>query len=191
MEKVLNVKIKGVCPLILHNGQMADPLNRFAKASKAISKKKTKTDEDYEALSKNEFLSSFYMDGERLVVPGINIESLLVAGAKKQRAGGDAKSGIRVEQDPAIEYLGPKTPEALFADDNFRLTVGVRIKQARVMRCRPIFKNWSLTFGIIFEDEILNPEEVALYLTEAGSKVGLGDWRPRYGRFEVISQSVA
>jgi hypothetical protein len=39
-------------PLLLHNGQTADPSNRFSKEMKKISGKRGKTDADFEQLSK-------------------------------------------------------------------------------------------------------------------------------------------
>ena len=53
----LQLTIKGVSPLLLHNGQTANPLNKYARQLKAVSGKRNKTDEDFEAMAKIEFLA--------------------------------------------------------------------------------------------------------------------------------------
>ena len=57
---------------------------------------------------------------------------------------------------------------------------------ARIMRTRPIFNDWSAVIHLDFEDSILNESDVVDFATKAGAVVGVGDWRPRYGRFEVV-----
>ena len=54
------------------------------------------------------------------------------------------------------------------------------------MRTRPIFNDWSAVIHLDFEDSILNESDVVDFATKAGAVVGVGDWRPRYGRFEVV-----
>lgn len=61
-----------------------------------------------------------------------------------------------------------------------------RIQRARIMRRRPLLKKWALNFGIQVIDEDLLPKEVlSAVLTKAGVSVGIGDYRPRFGRFIV------
>jgi hypothetical protein len=44
---------------------------------------------------------------------------------------------------------------------------------------------WSLSFDIEFDDSIVNPKNLLKAMSDAGSLVGLGDWRPKFGRFLV------
>jgi len=46
MYKKLKFHIKGVSPLIMHNGELVDPENKWAKLIKEITPKKKKTEED-------------------------------------------------------------------------------------------------------------------------------------------------
>ena len=55
------------------------------------------------------------------------------------------------------------------------------------MRCRPLFSDWELKFELDFDDETVNRDDVIQWLHVAGKKVGLSDWRPKFGRFEVVS----
>jgi len=61
-----------------------------------------------------------------------------------------------------------------------------RIQRARIMRRRPLLRDWSLEFDIQVLDEELLPKEVlSAVLVKAGESVGIGDYRPRFGRFIV------
>lgn len=55
MLEELKIKIVGISPLLMHNGQTSDPLNRFSKQLKAVSSKRKKSDEDYEEMARIEW----------------------------------------------------------------------------------------------------------------------------------------
>ncbi|HXJ49152.1 MAG TPA: hypothetical protein VNF91_08290, partial [Candidatus Acidoferrum sp.] len=57
----------------------------------------------------------------------------------------------------------------------------------RVMRTRPRFPSgWRCAFEItLMPSAGVNVEDVRQALTVAGALSGLGDFRPRYGRFKV------
>ena len=91
--KTIDFHIRGVAPLLMHNGQLANPMNKFAKAMKAVTSKRKKTDEDHIELARLEFLGGLYADDQgRAVLPGEVIEGTIVAGAKKTKKGKDAKT---------------------------------------------------------------------------------------------------
>lgn len=57
--------------------------------------------------------------------------------------------------------------------------------RSRIMRLRPVFYNWELDFKL----EVINPDldykvlnEIMIY---AGKYIGIGDYRPKFGRFVV------
>ncbi len=66
----------------------------------------------------------------------------------------------------------------------------VRIGPAKVMRCRPRFDDWELEFQIRCTDDRIEPLTIRQILENAGSYVGIGDYRPRYGLFEVVKFGV-
>jgi len=64
----------------------------------------------------------------------------------------------------------------------------VRIKGARIMRHRPWLPEWKLEFTILVLEVKLIPGEVLnAVLVSAGQTIGIGDYRPRFGRFIVES----
>lgn len=58
--------------------------------------------------------------------------------------------------------------------------------RAGVIRWRPRFNKWKLQFTIdILDDTNISVEVVKDILDRAGSTKGIGDYRPRFGRFMV------
>lgn len=190
--KTIDFHIRGVAPLLMHNGQLANPMNKFARAIKELTGKRKKTDEDYIELAHREFLGGLYVDDRgRPVLPGEILEATITGGAKKTKKGKDAKSAIIVDGNFQVIYEGPKTPEALWEDDRFRHTTGAVVKASRVMRTRPIFKNWECKFTVHYLDDVFDAREVIDFVDTAGRMVGLLDGRPRFGRFEIVSHTAA
>lgn len=187
--KSLSFKITGVAPLILHNGQTADPLNSFSKSIAEITSKRKKTDADHKEVARREWHAGLYTSGGRVCLPLQMTEAVLINGAKKEKRGPDAKSGIVVENHATLEYDGPTDIDELWKDERFQLRVAVKVGTSKVMRTRPYFEKWSAVLVIQYLDEILNPQHVRSFLNSAGRVVGFGDWRPRYGRFSVAEQS--
>lgn len=174
-----------------HNGQAVDPLNKYAKAMKEITKDKTRknTEEGIVALGNVEYEASLYVDSKGKVVwPSRVLEAAIAAGAKKTKEGKTALASSFVDTDGVLEYEGgPLTVKQLIESEDHRLTVGVRIQQSRLMRVRPFFKNWKATFDVSVLEEQVNASTLKTWIENAGSFCGLGDWRPRYGRFELLS----
>lgn len=184
----LGVRIHGLTPTLMHNGQLADPLNKWSKEIKKISAKKSKmTDDDRAAMQKYEWMGGLYVDDQnRPCWPGENIEAMIRTGAKATRAGKDVQRGVIVEGMFPVEYDGPRDLDALFEDDRFRLTVRAKIKQSSVMRTRPIFPQWDLSFEVRFSPEHVNLRDLKDWIEYAITNEGLSDWRPKYGRGEVV-----
>lgn len=181
----LRFRIIGASPLVMHNGQLASPLNPIAREMKRVSGKRAKTDSDYEQLAKLEFLGSLYLSAGEPCIPGEVFESCLTQAAKKARRGAQAKAGIICDENFRLEYEGPRSAEGLWTDEAFRFVVGVRVGQARVMRCRPVFRKWSATVVVDFLPDQLNGRDIIELAQVAGRIVGLCDWRPKFGRFSV------
>lgn len=186
--QTINFKIVGIAPMLQHNGQLADPQNPHAQALAAISGKRKKTDEGRARIADIEWLGSIYANADgRVIVPGEVVEAALVEAAKTQRLGKIAKAGMFVEDDSPLNYTGPKDISKLQADARFRLTKCVRVQQSRVPRTRPMFRDWSAEIKVSYNPELIDRAQVAELMAIAGERIGIGDWRPRYGRFLVES----
>ena len=188
MYSELNCTITGVSPLILHNGMLANPMSEIVQQIKTISSKRKKTLDDHRELARLEWHGSFYVnDDGHPVIPGENIEAMLIAAAKKNRRGTDFKSAMICDGNWKIDYKGPKSLDALWKDENFRHQTMMTVQRARILRTRPMFRQWSLTFNVHYLPDIIDEADLRQAMDIAGSIIGLGDSRPRFGRFNVSS----
>lgn len=181
--QTLRYQLNSSAPLLMHNGQMANPLNKFAKLMKQTSSKRAKTDADYEEMAHIEFIASLYMAPDGPIIPSFVMDSMLVNGAKKSKEGMSAKSGAFCLEHARLDYDGPRLAEELWAIEDFRHVALVRVGTARVARTRPVFNTWSSIVSVNIETSIVNPARVDDWMTIAGTQVGIGDWRPQHGRF--------
>jgi len=188
MFKTLKVDINGLAPCIMHNGQTANPLCEYTKRMKELTGKHKKTDSDIEALSRIEWEAGLYLDDElRPAWPGENVEAMLFAASKNDRAGKKCRAGLFSNGVWRLKYDGPSDLDALYADKRFVDARAVVIQRQRIIRTRPIFRKWSLAFEIEYNAEVLNASEVERFVVTAGSLIGLSDFRPKFGRFEVVN----
>jgi len=184
--QALTYQIRGLCPILLHNGQTADPLNHYAKEIKKIASKRNKTDADIEQMMMLEWQAGLYIENKAVVIPDTVLLGMITAAAKKIKKGPQAKSGIFIQGNFPLQYEGPKNLEKLWQDEKFRLTVKVTVNRSSIMRTRPKFDKWSLGFPVEIDTTLINESDLTDILKIGGKQIGLGDWRPRYGRFEVV-----
>lgn len=187
--------ITGTSPLIMHNGRMANPLDKHAIRLREFTSIRKKTDQDYMNLLEVEFMGSLYYDKSvGVYIPGDNIEAMVRDGAKLKKRGASVQRGVScVEDRIAFTYSGPRDPQTLWDTEDFRDIRNVKNGSTggKTLRCRPIFREWSLTFTLAYESEQINERDLLQCLADAGQYIGLGDYRPgspkggRYGRFEV------
>lgn len=189
MIEKLSFKIRGVAPLVQHNGQLADPGNRWARAIKEISSKRKKVEADYEEMARLEWMGGLYLHKGEPCIPGYVLEGALIgrgSAARKQRMGKEAAAGLYVVQNFPLEYDGPRDPTELWETEGFQLRSLVRVGQARIMRTRPVFEEWAATVVVEIDPELVNPKDAKHWMEIAGAQVGLMDWRPKCGRFEIV-----
>lgn len=185
MLSVLKVRLTGTRPILMHSDKFADPLNPLTKAHKALTSKRKKTDEDHLDIAKSEWLGGLYIDDKGPYIPGINVESSLVAGAKLSKLGTQIKRSVEIMDEKCyLSYDGPKDPEGLW-NAGFYDCRSVKVQSARLMRYRPMFRAWSITCEVAYDAQSINKDQIVKCLEDAGSFCGIGDFRPKFGRFSV------
>ena len=187
----VEVTFIGTRPLLMNNGRMAlGAFDEHARAVKEITDKRKKTEADLMEKARREWRGSMYYDDDLgPYVPSENIEKCMVMGARKHKLGTYLEQGFQVEQElVALEYDGPRTVDELeAAGDRYQFNTGVKMGRTggRVLKRRPIFRDWSLRFTAIYDPLVCDLDYIERAAKTAGAQVGLGDWRPRYGRFEA------
>lgn len=185
--KYLRFQIVGLQPMLLHNGQLANPLNPFSKAIKAVTSKRKKSDEDFEEVSRLEFLGGLYYDDEiGVFIPAVNIDASIRDGAKILKRGKDIQRGSQVIGDKwKLGYEGPKKAEDLQRDQRFVDIRGVGVNTSRVQRTRPIFNSWHLSFVVSYDEGVFNADDYKSCVEVTGRLTGMCDGRPRWGKFQI------
>lgn len=186
--KTLKLKLTGIRPLLMHNGRLADPTDPHTKALKDQTKIKTKTDEVFETIAKLEWEGGLYWSEESgPFIPGDNIERCIQLGAQKNKDGKKVQAAVFcAEQEIPIQYDGPREVKKMWEDTRFRLTKGVGVNGNRVMRTRPMIPTgWAATVQLEYDETVIEERSLVSAAVQAGALVGIGDWRPKFGRFTV------
>ena len=190
------VKIKGIRPIIQNNGAAGldtrSPAN-IEKAEIARKRGSNRTVTDDERLRELECQISLYLDERGApTIPEAAIRSCIETAARKLKQGPQVREGLMVSEVVSFDYDRERygaTVDELGKTAQF--TVPVKEGQARIERTRAKFDEWSLTFRLDTDEELVDQTQLVSWLDIAGRRIGLGDWRPEksgtYGRFETVT----
>jgi hypothetical protein len=178
-----SVTIEGVVPILFHRWSV-EAVEAKAKASKGSAAKKTDNIESY--VWRN-------TDGE-LAIPGEYLRGSICSpqGAAKFRQDprSPRKSALDLYRaavivETELASLGAKDWDFL---DQRRVTV----QRSGITRVRPaMLAGWRASFDLLVVlPEYVPPSDLLAVITDAGRLVGLADFRPTYGRFQVIKFEV-
>lgn len=195
--KELIMELVGTVPIILHNNQTVNPLNRYCQALKPLTGKRKKTDEDVIEIARIEWEAGLYVYNGMIVIPGKCIDASFKNGAKRTKEGRKWVQGAMIMEDYApLKYKGMKNGkfdingdipspslDELFKTNSVMDMVKVGI--STVLRTRPIFYDWSIECTVAFDEKIFDQRSIENIVRETGKYVGLCERRPRYGKFDV------
>ena len=171
MGKIIDVSVEGVCPLLQHRYE-DEPKNP---PPSRVSGKRDFSSESEIALYRSP-------DGV-IYQPASHFERSMMKSAAKFQIGGRGKKTYKDLFQSAILVLPDAIPHKIQTYVVDRRPV--IIQRARVMRERPRFDKWKLDFQIEILDDQLKPDVVNEVLIDCGCYVGIGDYRPKFGRFMV------
>lgn len=176
--------------MVMHNPRLSDPLDKWARLVAEISSKRKKTDDDHQELSRREWFGGLYLNGEdKIIMPSQNLERMIRDAATASRMGKAVQSGCIVPsfEGSLINFPGcRKSIEDLWEGGEHQLRASVSVNRRRVMRTRPMISDWSLEFTVNYDPDIIkSAKDLDGFVELAGRTVGLCDWRPKYGRFEM------
>lgn len=137
--------------------------------------------------------AAIYRDSSGVIaLPSLNLKASIRDGAKQFRVPGRGKtsykdlikSGIEIEPSMIpLKVPGGKNPENSWKID----TRPVVVQRARIMRSRPRFDEWELEFTANIVDPLITAQQLREIIESAGRYVGLGDFRPEFGLFDLVS----
>lgn len=170
------VTIHGTAPFLFHRWNV-EAVAEKAKAAKGSKSKKTDNVESY----------VWRMESRHLAIPGEYFRQSIIHAAKymqdprspRKSAMDLFKAGLIMQTE--LADLGKSTWDYL---DQRRVTV----QRSGVTRVRPaMLAGWRVTFDLdVILPEYISRERFHDAIQNAGRLVGLGDFRPTYGRFQII-----
>ena len=184
------IVITGISPLLQNNPQTVDPFNRFAKAKKSITNKRTaKTDDDLLELGNLETESKLYFDDEiGVYIPATWItEAIICTGFSVAKIGRAKMRGGLFAAEPKIKlkYRGMnkvKTITDVVMNPEFRHRMLLKQGQVRVPKDAPIFHDWSFETAVEFDDTVVDMGSLRRIVERSAKYGGFGDFRPTFGR---------
>lgn len=184
----VSVTIQGITPLLM---------NRFTEASEvSVSGGTSPVLRGDKGTPREQAERKRYADEQgNLFIPGANIFACIIAAGTFHKAG---KSKITTQKTSLIpagiiisEIVCPINGNAWEVDSR---SVVIPSTGGRIMCHRPRVDNWSTTFTLEIDERVFPPNLVRAIVDDAGSKIGLGDYRPArkgpFGRFVVNAWDV-
>ena len=169
---IVACEIKGTSALLMHAYPMVEPPRGWEKSSPA------------EQAAVAEYRDP---DTQELYVPGIAIQRCLVAAATYSK--GKGRASLQKQVAACVLVIPERISLGIKEYVVDSRPVVIPATKGRIVRHRPRFDNWRLTFSIEYDTELLSETDLRHVVDDAGSRVGLLDFRPEkkgpFGRFIV------
>lgn len=179
---IVHVTIEGSADLLLH------AWNCEAVQEKADSKKGS-------AAKKSDNLESYVRRDEHGIIclPSEYLRMAIVGAAKfRQDPRSPRKSAMDLYK-AALVSLKPLAPITTVVGElpkvwDYEHRCRVQIQRNGITRCRPAFKEgWRAEVPLLVNlPEYVGPKDLNDVIAAAGRLIGVGDFRPSYGRFQII-----
>jgi hypothetical protein len=177
---VVNVTIEGVADLLFHRWN-CEAVAAKASAKKGSTAKKTDNIETY----------VYRNDDGQVCLPGEYLRQAVIHAAKFRQ---DPRSPRKSAMDLFKAAIVATTVLAPLGKDtwDYEHACRVTIQRNGITRIRPAMKaGWTATVDFLVNvPEYIRPNDLHDVLSAAGRLVGVGDFRPTYGRFIVRSFDV-
>lgn len=175
------VRLRGTADLLFHrwSNEEVDSKSKAAKGSKA---KKTDNVESY----------IYRCDNGNIGIPGEYVRMAIINAAKfRQDPRSPRKSAMDLFKAGVVSLteLSDLGKAEWDYEDRRRVTV----QRAGITRCRPAFKaGWEADFELaVLLPEYIDRTALSDTIGQAGRLIGIGDFRPTYGRFEVVEFKIS
>lgn len=188
----VSCKVRGVSPLLQNRFPMPDYEDMGIGGHKQTGKI------DYS----QQWRESLYVTRNKEVYqPAVHFERSMVKSAVNFKIQGKrgktykdlVSASVFISPEEILHGIGE--PDELDTDGDKALYLDLRpvvIQRARVPKVRPAFKpGWELEFVIDVIDDQMPQEMLKDILDYAGRAIGIGDYRPRFGRFQVVQFEVS
>jgi len=178
---VATIKIQGVADYLYHRWNV-EAVQAKADAAKGSKAKKTDNIESY----------VYRLDSGALAIPGEQLRMAIINAAKfRQDPRSPRKSAMDLYK-AGVVVLTALAPVGKATWD-YEHKCRVVVQRNGITRTRPALKaGWTVEFDVqINLPEYISPADLNEVAANAGRLLGLGDFRPTYGRFQVVHFQVS
>lgn len=188
----LKIRCTQTAPLLMHNATaLANPHSVEARAVKELAGLRRRSEEQDRQLLVLEAWAGTYRDGrDVIVVPTANLLAALRRSATLERLGEAVRRGLTPQTISAPVLLDGAELKArdwvADLDPDRVLVTTVVVQRQRVVRARAMLPIGAQhEHRVLLDEEVLNVETLERIAERAGRLIGLGDWRPLYGRADI------
>ena len=151
---------------------------------------KNRTAETRKRMSLIESELGLWLDeNNRVTIPPQALRACIETAARRLRQGTAVREGLTIDYGVKFLYDGELGEEPEEVAENAAYKTDVVVQRSRVLRTRPRFNEWACVFVVDVDDELVDQSKLENWLSIAGRRIGLGDWRPEksgvFGKFEV------
>lgn len=171
------VKIRGISPLLMH---------RFSPDMLTTVKQRSGDKKMSEAQMREAAEVFAYKQDGVLVQPSIHIEGAMVKAATEIKLAGSGKKTYKDLVKSSCFVFPEHIPHKVQDWVVDARAVVMPATKGRRMCYRPRLDSWELEFEMQINDDRADPDAIKEILSIAGLRQGIGSYRPRFGRFEVV-----
>lgn len=181
----VNVRIRGVSDMLFHRW-LVEAVEAKANAAKGSKEKKTDNVETF----------VYRNNAGEICLPGEYLRQSIIHAAKYiQDPRSPRKSAMDIYKAGvvALTQLAPiGRAGTTFQSWEYEHKCRVTIQRSAITRTRPAFKEgWEAEVQLMVNlPEYITPEALKDRIDAAGRLIGVGDFRPTYGRFTVMSYDI-
>lgn len=189
----VELTIVGATPLLMDNGDVANPFHPISQLKKELNSKRNKTLSDYREITDVDWDGSIYWHDELGVyMPIENLTKATHLAMTKHKLGRKI-GGINYDHPIGFPIIteNSKNKEALKRNPENRLEKMARVGTSKVLKTRAIFKSWKINLSFDYETDVLGRNEIKMIFLAMSRFVGIGAWTPstkipgRYGKFLI------
>lgn len=178
---IVSITIEGLAALLFHRYD-CDAVDSKANAAKGSAAKKTDNIESY----------VYRLENDEIGLPGEYLRQAIIMAAKFRQ---DPRSPRKSAMDLFKAGIVPLTDLASLGTDkwDYEDRRRVVIQRSAVPRIRPAFRSgWKATIDLMINvPEYIDPILLRQVVDDAGRLIGVGDFRPTFGRFAVSNWAIS
>jgi len=180
MVRKVKVEIAGICPYLQHRRPSSkEEAEEMQKLVQVLQKNQF----DEEAAKKEAEMGAYKNRDGKYYIPADHIQEALIGAGARVRVKGQGK---KTYKDYMKAYVFVEPNEILIEPQKYAVDRRyVKVSGKGIIRSRPRFDDWKAEFELLVTDDTLPLKDIREILEIAGTRIGIGDYRPKFGLFTM------